>query len=174
MHNLGKQVSVDKRLPLRSPAFVRLLAPEFFLPQPVFVLILGYERFESKLTGELEGEVAAFRDTLQQLYTDDWNGDGRLTHQGLSVMSGMLGKAEMDKIGAVNLIRLGLTSSRKKTLENFETYISVANNELANRIMRNQVRLNRFWQKTTINRQSIIISLIYLQMLRLFTACGIL
>ncbi len=46
-------------------------------------------------------------------------------------MSGMLGKAEMDKIGTVNLIRLGLTSSRKKTLENFETYISMANNELA-------------------------------------------
>ena len=102
--------------------------PDFFSDAELVALKRLVEQYELNFVPSFENEIFAVKDVLQTIYTDDGDDDGRLTKQGLTVMSGFMGGDRTQN--PISFAYSNLKSSRKKTIECFENYIELAKTEL--------------------------------------------
>jgi hypothetical protein len=79
----------------------------------------------------LGAEVLAFQDLMQRLYTDDGEGDGRLTADGLAALSGVGGA-----VGPLAPVAGLVIAGRKEMTNEFNRWLSAAEAEMAKPLWR--------------------------------------
>lgn len=84
----------------------------------------------------LDGEEAWFNDIVQQLFTDDGDGNGKMTWDGLRVSTGLLpgltgGEMPRDDFEKVKKMLTNATLDRKSTVETHKKLIEIAKDHFA-------------------------------------------
>ena len=116
--------------------------PGTFSIQQLTELKSQLEKFEVRSLVQFGGERAMFYDILQRLYTDDGNGDGRMTligQQLLPYVNGMCGKRDEkgNRLSALSHSAVGLPTSmffcpsRKEMKDKFDQIIGEAERRFA-------------------------------------------
>ncbi|MFK7768814.1 MAG: hypothetical protein AB8B55_16460 [Mariniblastus sp.] len=104
-------------------------SPELLTDDQLNTLQATATKYQLDLASGFETYKVSIRDIVQQIYTDNGDGDGQITQYGLAVMSGLTSGDDKKNTTAFlyNLMR----SSRKSTIDAIDELVEIAKKEYA-------------------------------------------
>ena len=110
--------------------------PQFLSDRQLSEIRIAIKDSERVTKFDLEPMRLCFLDLVQRTYSDDGNGDGKMTHVGADFVAGLIGTDFRDPTGNIILdsfstpFTLSRFGSRKLVLQNMEELVSVAKTDL--------------------------------------------